>query len=368
MGDRSTIEWTDASWTPIRSRKDGKLGWHCEHVSEGCRNCYAEAMNRWRGTGLDFKPAHRGHVHLFLDEKMLDAPLRWRKPRMVFVCSMTDLFADFVPDGWIMRVFMRMWQCPQHTFQVLTKRPERMRDFMQRWGDLSGEDGEFKNARGPEAVRKAHPSGRGQLFAAMLEAMGDPPPGAAYPLFDWLHGMIRWPMWPSNVWLGTSCEDQATADARIPHLLATPAAVRFVSAEPLLGPIRLRKLKLKPGLWLDARTGAHEGTAVNCPLPPMLPALDWVIAGGESGPHARPMHPDWPRALRDQCAEAWVPFFFKQWGEWMPRDDVASERAEDLELRNRYEHLAGQDLVRVGKKRAGRLLDGREHNGMPGSP
>src|SRR5712671_7902670 len=129
MGDKSAIEWTDATWTPIRARNHRGTGWHCEHVSDGCRNCYAEGFNRRLGTGLDFKPGYRLYNEIFLDEKMLTLPLRWKKPRMIFVCSMTDLFADFVRDEWIDRMFAVMALCPQHRFQVLTKRAKRMREY-----------------------------------------------------------------------------------------------------------------------------------------------------------------------------------------------------------------------------------------------
>lgn len=133
MADRSKIEWTDASWTPIRARNvdTGKVGWHCEHVSEGCRHCYAEGINKRLGTGLSYKPGlvGPGGAEIFRDEKMLLAPVRWKRPRMIFVCSMTDLFAEFVSDEMIDRVFAVMALCPQHTFQVLTKRPKRMREW-----------------------------------------------------------------------------------------------------------------------------------------------------------------------------------------------------------------------------------------------
>src|ERR1043166_3823667 len=131
MAANSKIEWTDASWTPIRARnlKTGKIGWHCEHVTSGCEFCYAENMNKRLGTGLSFKPGHRKDIQIFLDETMLLAPLRWKKPRMIFVCSMTDAFADFVKDEWLDKMFAVMALCPQHTFQVLTKRPERMREW-----------------------------------------------------------------------------------------------------------------------------------------------------------------------------------------------------------------------------------------------
>jgi protein gp37 len=355
MADRSKIEWTDASWTPIRARRKsasaqvgdrgwrsalpgGKLGWHCEHVTTGCEHCYAERMNKRLGTGLPFKPGHRKDIDIFLDDEMLTAPLRWRKPRMIFVCSMSDLFADFVKDEWIDRVFAVMALAPQHTFQVLTKRPERMRAYF---------------------------SGR---FDATIER--------------------HWPL--PNVWLGISCERQSEADARIPLLLQTPAAIRFVSAEPMLGLIDLTKLaapKMR-GVrsydeYLDATTGERCSIDTGCIVDESDHSLDWVIVGGESGPDARPMHPDWARSLRDQCAAAAVPFFFKQWGEWRP--PVKGEFYNTLRGRaskppsfimeaNGNVHCtaftAGMDsakvMLRVGKKAAGRLLDGVEHNGMPG--
>jgi protein gp37 len=392
VGKNSKIEWTDATWNPIRARNRvaqigdlgwktglprGKTGWHCEHVSEGCRNCYAESINRRLATGLDFKPGHRADIEIFLDEKMLEAPFHWKQGRKIFVCSMTDLFAEFNIFGTIMRVFNVMWQLPRHDFQVLTKRPDRMLKFMQMWGDLEGEDFDPKLARGPEATRKAHPSGRGQLFADMLEAMGTPPPGCAFPTFDWMGGMIGWPLWPPNVWLGISAEDQATADERIPLLLQTPAAVRFVSLEPLLGPIRLNMIRAR-GWALTQHMNVLTGSA-NPSLRGAAPetCLNWVIAGGESGPHARPMHPQWCRDIRDQCAAAGVPYFFKQWGEW----EIDSGRSGAMpENGSRYTWIGkngktynpsaphDQDcwaMRRVGKRAAGRLLDGIEHNGMP---
>jgi len=288
--DKTAIEWTDSTWNPIRARRKTldsfgrggiKVGWHCEHVSEGCRFCYAEGINRRLGTGLDFKPGHRGDIEIFLDEKMLLAPLRWRKPRDIFVCSMTDLFADFVRDEWIDRMFAMMALCRQHRFQVLTKRPKRMRAHVQR----------------PE-------------FGNEVE-------------------IFPWPL--PNVWLGISAEDQANADERIPELLATPAAVRFVSLEPLLGPIDL---------------GIMRGGL-------MHPRISWVICGGESGPHARLMRPEWIRLIRDQCAAAGVPFFFKQWGEYEYMSEFTG---------------GAITIRRVGKRAAGRLLDGVEHSAMPGNP
>jgi protein gp37 len=342
VADRSAIEWTDATWNPIRAlyaTPDGpKTGWHCEHVSEGCRNCYAEGLNRWVGTGFDYKPGHlarplapfpgaapRGDVSLFLDEKMLLAPLKWREPRRIFVGSMTDLFADFVIDAWLDRMFAVMALCPQHVFQVLTKRPERMRRWFDRYD-------------------AAHDHNRADMVADRVAALLGREGAAGAARVD-----ERWRGWPlPNVWLGTSTENRAALLDRAGHLRKTPAAVRFFSCEPLLGDL---------------------GDVV-------LSDIDWVICGGESGPHARPMHPDWARSLRDQCAAAGVPFFFKQWGEWAPGENALDDRryrtvhewdggwidcADDWSVEKDH----GPLLYRIGKRAAGRHLDGVLHDGMP---
>ncbi|HWY14392.1 MAG TPA: phage Gp37/Gp68 family protein [Rhizomicrobium sp.] len=344
MGASTGIEWTDATWTPIRAARTGlsgrpigpggKIGWHCEHVSEGCRNCYAETLNKRLGTGLDFKPGHRGDIKIFLDEKMLLAPLRWRKPKRIFVCSMTDLFADFVTDDYIAMVMAFVAAAYWHTFQILTKRPERMRALFS--------DEQFWHAVDEELLCIDDEAERLRLYDPLERRTDDW--RAMCP--DVLSGK---PL--ANVWAGTSCEDQATAGERIPHLLATPAAVRFLSCEPLLGAIdltwscngfyfldSLRGLKMH-----DAPEGVRSATE-------KCPHVDWVICGGESGPNARPMHPDWARSLRDQCAAAGVTFFFKQWGDPGPVTGAPEWR---------------RNLPRLSKNLAGRLLDGIEHNAMP---
>ena len=336
MGEHSKIEWTDSSWNPIRARNrvaqvgdpgwrtglpGGKPGWHCEHVSEGCRNCYAESMNRRLGTGLDFKPGHRADVEIFLDEKMLLAPLRWKKPRRIFVNSMTDTFAEFVKDEWIDRMFAVMALCPQHTFQMLTKRPDRMRAY------CAAIDAPARVW--PLACEMGQP---GRALSATLIKFGSP-----------------WPL--PNVWLGVSAEDQATFEERRQPLRDTPAAVRFFSLEPLLGPI-------------DASAALATGL------------YHWVIVGGESGPHARPMHPQWCRDIRDQCAAAGVPYFHKQNGEFVGGEihlDLSFDGGELVQTgrhgrtaitrAHRFDDKTA--AVRVGKRAAGRLLDGIEHNGMP---
>lgn len=377
MADRSAIEWTDASWTPIRARNlaTGKVGWHCVHKSDGCRNCYAEGINRRLGTGLAFKKQVEPQVEVFLDETMLTQPLRWRRPRMIFVCSMTDLFADFVTDAMIDRVFAAMALAPQHTFQVLTKRPDRMREYLGRM----------------ESGVSNIPSTFLRIAAAIGELGEDITPNKL---------RAKWPL--PNVWLGTSAERQQEADERIPDLLATPAAVRFLSAEPLLGPIDLHPNLLGFPAGHPAACACGHGHGFTrcpnygqvssichkprCPCPGFRKArgadgLHWVIAGGESGPGARPMHPDWARQLRDQCAAAGVPFFFKQWGEWTPGVNVTRHKGmvqtatwfddqwdiDDENLANDEGHVDDEpDLYRVGKKAAGRLLDGDLHDGFPG--
>ncbi|HDZ74345.1 MAG TPA: phage Gp37/Gp68 family protein [Aurantimonas coralicida] len=264
MAENSKIEWTDATWNPV-------VG--CSVVSPGCTNCYAMRMAGTRlkttkpysGLTQDTKagPVWTGAVR-FLEER-LTQPLKWRKPRRVFVNSMGDLFHEDVPDDWIDKVFAVMAASPRHTFQVLTKRPERMREHVLR---LS------RTINPLEAEARA--------FGHTFNFEG--------------HSLLRWPI--PNIWLGTSVEDQRRADERMPHLLNAPAAVRFLSCEPLLGPIDLREVS-------TAGVGAAAGNK-------MADCLHWVIAGGESGPRARGMDPAWPRSIRDQCREAGVPFFMKQ--------------------------------------------------------
>jgi len=320
MAANSKIEWTDATWNPIRARnlKTGKVGWHCEHVTTGCEFCYSEGFNKRLGTALPFKPGHRKDVEIFLDETMLTAPLRWKKPRMIFVCSMTDAFASFVTDEMLDKMFAVMALCPQHTFQVLTKRAERIRRYLDR------DRARFDIDAAVIAIREA-----GHI-------------GLVHQHDSCLRLLQCWPL--PNVWLGVSTERQQEADERIPHLLQTPAAVRFISAEPLLGPIDLMMLGKGGDKVTDALQGCIGTSVGDGEYDGARPCakLDWVIVGGESGPGARRMEARWVRDIHSQCADASVPFFFKQWGAHDPDTfDV------------------------VGKKAAGRLLDGKEHNAMP---
>ena len=368
MAEKSSIEWTEATWNPITG---------CTLVSDGCRHCYAA---RLAATRLKHQPSRRGLARLNaageakftgevrFNEDWLDQPLRWKRPRMIFVCAHGDLFHESVPDEWIDRIFAVMALAPQHTFQVLTKRAKRMREYVSaRYSQpVSPLVGEM-----PGRAERGNPGGDVARPSAMApgvprsesQTVGFQPPSATacHP----------------NVWLGVSAEDQATADERIPDLLATPAAIRYVSAEPLLGPIDF--------CATSATMPAENHPWLNGPI---LQGIDQIIVGGESGDKARPMHPDWARSIRDQCAAADVAFFFKQWGEWLPWEPehdpcwvsqnrrsedrhilfpADSENAPDWDdglwaVGNGECHAAFQ---RVGKKTAGRLLDGVVHNGMP---
>jgi protein gp37 len=335
MADNTHIEWTDATWNPVTG---------CSLVSEGCRHCYAA---RLAATRLKDHPSRAGLARLnaageakFTGEvrfnaDWLDQPLRWRKPRRIFVAAHGDLFHEAVPDEWIDRVFAVMALCPQHTFQVLTKRPERMREYLN-WPQRP-----YRIASTALDIGRHLPDGHPGWAADRWKPS---------PIRD-CTAPATWPL--PHVWLGTSVEDQETADTRIPHLLATPAAVRFLSVEPLLGPVDLNNIHSSQGEYIDALW--CEETSEDDPLFGGA-TIDWVIVGGESGPAARPMHPDWARSLRDQCAAADVPFFFKQWGAHAPASAIAPG-----------EHLP-QDadiMLPAAKSRAGRLLDGVEHNGMP---
>jgi protein gp37 len=387
MATDTSIEWADKTWSPI-------IG--CDRVSPGCASCYAISTARIResnphptiaaafaGTtqrtdsGIDWS----GKVNL-LDNRLTE-PMRWKKPRKVFVNSLSDLFHKDVPDEFIARVFAAMSLTPQHTFQILTKRHARMRSLLS--------SPEFEKKVDYELLHYP-PFSRPELT------------GRSWPLPK--------PGWPlPNVWLGVSVENQKWANIRIPALLETPAAVRFLSCEPLLGPIDLKQAVRTMGSERGHGLTASYVHAGGCCQ--KFHGIDWVIVGGESGPKARAMHPDWARSLRDQCAAADVPFLFKQWGAWGPApfivrvcdpetgwqgadEELAAAKA-DSEARgathvhtgNWYEengerryhlHEIGHkpwSLERVGlpegtaairrwgKKRAGRELDGRTHDAFP---
>ena len=275
------IEWADKVWNPITG---------CTKESAGCLNCYAQRMAHRMWGKRDFSDVQ------FHSER-LDAPRHWKKPARIFVNSMGDLFHEKVSLDVISQIWDVMRATPQHTYLILTKRPDRMWD--------------------------------------MVTTLT---PSKILP----------------NVWLGVTAENQLTADARIPHLLRTPAAVRFLSCEPLIGAVDLTN-------------------AFNTVIKP-----DWIIAGGETGIGARPMHPAWPRLLRDQCAAAGVPYFFKSWGEWASAGDMydtvhcqlVNSRTGDTSPVvggwGKWNDAADWECVRrFGKKTAGQMLDGQIHNAFP---
>jgi protein gp37 len=352
--DNSKIEWTDATWNPVRG---------CSIVSKGCTNCYAmKVAHRFSGPWKAYEgltmmsnggPVWNGKIRLV--PELLDQPLRWKRPRRIFVNSMSDLFHENVPDDFIDKVFAVMALCPQHTFQVLTKRPDRMKEwFEERWQGTPAQRIEFDGLppldipAGGETGRESQVEGACEEF---LQAFGLADPGKEHLwTAEGSCKAMRW-AWPlPNVWLGVSVEDQKTADQRIPVLLKVPAAIRWISAEPLLAPIDIR---------ISAFNGSGSFNAIE--------DIDWVVAGGESGPGARPMHPDWVRSLRDQCDAAGVKFFFKQWGEWVPGDAPAWPENADyaVESGKGYYFDDLQWMDRVGKKTAGRILDGRRWDEYP---
>lgn len=344
MADRSKIEWTTATWNPLTG---------CTRVSPGCANCYIDWAPPFRIERRHFTDTtgHRSHAigattGVRLHPERLSQPLRWKKPRKVFVNSLSDLFHDEVPDEYVAQVFAVMALAPQHTFQILTKRHARMRSLLRSpsFGHLVAEQGRQLIGDGHDWLR----------VGAMLD--GEP---------------------LSNVWLGVTVESQQYANLRIPALLDTPAAVRFLSCEPLLGKVVLCRCD---GAQYEVQRHpflVHPG----CPLHGAT-RIDWVIAGGESGADARPMHPDWARTLRDQSAAAGTAFFFKQWGEWRwarEAEDQGYESSHGDQFPQKWEVIdaagqlvesnvpvvGGAVVQRVGKKAAGRELDGRTWDEMP---
>ena len=282
---KSKIEWTDETWNPVTG---------CTKVSAGCKYCYAE--RQWPRLSAPGQPYEgRTFTDVHCHEERLYQPLHWKRPRRVFVNSMSDLFHEDIPDSFIDRIFGVMWEAKEHTFQILTKRAKRMAKYMS----------------------------RKDLMTTHLP----------------------------HVWLGVSAEDQQTANERMPLLLQTPAAVRFVSLEPLLGPIKLGMEKF-----------IYEGRTFST-------GPDWVIVGGESGPDARPMHPDWVRSIRDECVAGGTPFFFKQWGEWAPNPTGIgpfwTTMVKGYKAGNNDTPGYRKTMYRVGKRTAGRELDGRTWDEYP---
>jgi protein gp37 len=325
MSDNSGIEWTDSTWNPVTG---------CTKVSPGCAYCYAEAVTLRFKRGPVYLP---GKAKIVLHPDRLDRPLRWRRPRRIFVDSMSDLFHEDVPDEYIDRVFAVMALADHHVFQVLSKRPERMLEYIEH-----------------ASYWRIH-----DAFMEVGRATG--------------HVTLKdtWPL--PNVWLGVSVENQYWADRRIPLLLQTPAAVRFLSLEPLLKPVDLGRVdygwllndtladfkewredvpfglrdneRVPPGVaWLNVLTGewfdgwdsGSDGKKI-----------DWVIVGGESGPKRRPMAIEWVRSLRDECFTAGIPFFYKQPGGLYPGGDATLDGRTWREF-PQGENRVPRDVSKVG--------------------
>jgi protein gp37 len=325
MSSKNTgISWTDETWNPVAG---------CSLVSPGCTRCYAmktawrmqhspnaAVQGKYAGTAVKAKdgtPVWTGKVRLW--EPALLEPLIWSKPALVFVNSMSDLFHDGLSGQDIARVWAVMALTPQHEYQVLTKRTKRMRDWL---------NDPATPALVAAEIKRIEPAGQ----------------------------LTDWPL--DNVWVGTSVEDQTRAEERIPLLLQCNAAVRFVSAEPLLGPVNLA----------DAARSVVAGCGGDVTVKSVLAGLHWLIAGGESGRKARPMHVDWARALRDECAVTGISFFFKQVGEWTWNEP--GHDAEEIGItRDGRTVAAGSSgslrLFKVGKGAAGDLLDGVRHDAYP---
>lgn len=321
---KSKIEWCDRVWNPVTG---------CTRVSPGCDNCYAIRQSH-RFTGVNGSKFEGVTALYSLQDKakrlpqsdwekkvdwtgkvrchedLLDMPRRWTKPSRVFVNSMSDLFHDDVPEEFIAKMWYRMAVTDKHVYMILTKRPLKMKVILN-----------------------------SELFKLRLSQAN-----------------IDFPL--KNVWLGVSCENQAMADQRIPHLLKTPAAVRFVSYEPALGPIDFRKE------WIGMAASGF-GIADDGVFRTKFDHLDWIITGGESGPGARPMHPDWARSVRDQCKAAGVAFFFKQHGEWL-HESQFPDSGFTMDYFN--EKCRSDGFAKVGKTVAKRLLDGVEHSEWPEAP
>ena len=349
----SKIEWCHHTFNPWRG---------CAKISAGCANCYAEMLSRRNPTVLGIWGEGPESTRVVAAESSWREPLKWDRAaaaagerHRVFCASLADVFEDWqgpllaadggilhwdgdtsVDSGWKTRtefdplaaVFLRhvrgrlfrlIDDTPNLDWLLLTKRPENIAKMTPVYSYHACETGDCPH----DTVRECDTVAERQFR--------------------------------DNVWLGVSVENQVAADARIPHLLTAPAVVRFLSCEPLLGPINMTPHLTAEGLFVNSQ-------GINC---------DWVIAGGESGPNARPCHPDWVRSLRDQCQAAGVPFFFKQWGEYVPGDHQDVAFSDDFQTILPWHSHAGSDttpMVRIGKKRAGRLLDGREWNEFPRSP
>lgn len=304
MADDIEIAWTDVTWNPL-------VG--CTRKSAACRRCYAETATARSasegGWGKGFAEISQGGAtwtgKVEIREERLRLPLEIETPSRIFVNSLSDLFHESLDATTIDKIFAVMALSPRHVFQVLTKRPKTMQPYLADTEVPARIERQMAAIGGNESSR--------------IEA---------------------WPL--PNAWLGVTAENQKEADRRIPLLLATPAALRWVAAEPLLEP-----LDLKPGTWLAPRAGAKNEA----------PKLDWVVAGGEISAEAEPCHPDWARSLRDQCARTGTPFFWTQWGEHVPSVGVEAPAGSSGSAAVAWE--------RLGSRRFVRSLDGELHEAFP---
>lgn len=323
MSENSAIEWTDHTFNPWEG---------CQKVGPGCDHCYAETRNArfGGGTAANWGP---GAPRRRTSASNWNKPLAWNRAhgeffaahgrrQRVFCASLADVFDNAVDPTWRADLFALIEQTPNLDWLLLTKRSGNVRDMVP----LPWISKPFQHGPDPTNI---YPAG-----------------------------------WPSNVWLGASIVNQEEAERDIPKLLAVPAARRFLSMEPLLGPVD----------FYDVSNNWYKRGYAPWSNAPILHGIDWIIVGGESGPGARPMHPDWARTLRDQCTAAGVPYLFKQWGEWLPAIDGRSVLGKTLILEGAAPFTStpewhgfdnGQQSARVGKKAAGRQLDGVQHDGYP---
>lgn len=325
------IEWTQETWNPT-------IG--CSMVSPGCEHCYAINTAWIRQANPNMKGKYDNVVqktaggrlnwtgNINLGDNALRLPLKRKQPTLYFVNSMSDLFHPNMPEDWQDEIHAVMALCSHHTFQVLTKRPELMAEYYRgNWQE-----------RVIAKLRVVYQQESPQMFDLCADAE------RRLQINDYLQ----------NIWQGTTVEDQQCADERIPHLLTVPAAVRWLSCEPMLGKVDISK-------WLNSSTSQQN--------------IDWVVCGGETGKESRPMFPTWAQGLRDQCLAADVPFFFKQWGDWYPLLEWKASNVrnklymwEDGSTEVDVYHKdgkGGQIMAKIGKKAAGNLLDFAEYRAMP---
>lgn len=336
----TAIEWTTFSANPLKykDKRTGRTVWACVKKSHGCAHCYAETIALRYQRGLPFTAENMKELTPYVDVNELKKIVTAKtvdgvevSGKTCFIGDMTDIFGDWVPFELVDKIFAAMALRKDVMFQVLTKRPDRMAEYLD-----------------PNYM-----SNGGWCRKRVIE-------GTAGDLLGKGWGHVSGMEWPlPNVWLGTSIENQKAADERIPQLFKCPAAVRFLSCEPLLGPVRLP---------LNSVVVGHSSWKSDPNRPKVAePLLHWVIVGGESGDKARPMHPDWVRDIRDDCEAAGVPLHFKQWGEWQPirvdNDNVAINAGDKLQA---IIHGTNRRIMKkIGKKLAGRELDGRVWDGIP---